>query len=108
MNLLVSCCACHSRRCCSGVWARCGAAFSIEGRGAQLLDPDSTVQNWESGIEVTVIGCTVFRNFAGFSGTLLAMDAWPLVWAVDSTDFVHNEALITPADHVYWTVPVSA
>ncbi len=59
---------------------RVGAAAFIEGRGAQLLDLDSTVQNWESGIAVTVIGCTFYRNFcAFFIAGLLVADAWPLV-----------------------------
>ena len=85
---------------------RCGAAVFIEGRGAQLLDPDSTVQNWESGIAVTVIGCTLFRNFAGWGGTLIVINVWPLISTVVRTDFIHNEALVVNNEWVYWTAPV--
>ena len=87
---------------------RVGGAAFIEGRGAQLLDLDSTVQNWESGIAVTVIGCTFYRNFGGFGMTLSASDVWPLVWVMDRTDFIQNEALLVNADNLYWSAPVSA
>ena len=56
---------------------------------------------------MTVIGCTVFRNFAGFGGTLFVMDAWPLVWAMDRTDFIHNEALGVNNEWLYWSAPVT-
>ena len=47
----------------------------------------------ESGIAVTVVGCTFFRNFAAFASTLYAFDAWPLVWVMDRSDIIQNEAL---------------
>ena len=107
---------------------RVGSAISLEGRGAQLLDLDSTVQNWgacpanqrdpwiiaatslfaESGIEVTVVACTFFRNFAASFQTISALDVWPLVWTVDRSDFIHNEALAANSEIVYWTAPVTA
>ena len=38
----------------------------IEGR-AGLTGLDDAVQNWESGIELTVLRCTFFRNFCAVS-----------------------------------------
>ena len=32
-----------------------------------VFDPDSAVQNWESGITVTILACTFFRNFASYA-----------------------------------------
>ena len=55
-------------------------------------DPEQA-QNWESGIDLTVLRCTFFRNFCGGSGITSAaalgvFDAWPFAGKVDQTDFV--------------------
>ena len=61
----------------------------------------------ESGIAVTAIGCTFFRNFAAFGGgALCAIDVWPLVWAVDDTGFIQNEALVVNHEWIVWSAPV--
>ena len=63
------------------------------------------MQNWESGIEATVIGSTFYRNLGTWAGALAVVDAWPLVWTVDRTDFIQNEALVTQHELVYWSAP---
>ena len=78
-----------------------GSSVIIDGRAARAtLDPD--VQNWESGIDLTVQGCTFFHNFATFCCSLYILDAWPLVSVIESTDFVHNEAMAIPSDSIHW------
>ena len=56
------------------------------------VDPaDLAAQNWESGIDLTVLRCTFFRNFcAYFTAGLTMFDAWPFVGKVDETDFVRG------------------
>ena len=58
----------------------------IDGRGGMTgLDP--AVQNWESGVEFTVLRSTFFRNTCGYRGGALATwDVWPLVHTVEATD----------------------
>ena len=54
-----------------------------------MAGADPAVQNWESGIDLTVLRCTFFSNFcAYFTGALGVWDAWPFVGKVDKTDFV--------------------
>ena len=55
---------------------------------------------------MTVIGCTLFRNFAGWGGTMIVVNVWPLISTVVRTDFIHNEALVVNNEWVYWTAPV--
>ena len=44
--------------------------MQVDGRaGMTLLDP--AVQNWESGVELTVSGCTFFRNFCSKSDSTM-------------------------------------
>ena len=64
------------------------AAVAINGRnGMTGLDPN--IQNWESGIELTVLGSTFFRNFCSFLDAALSVfDVWPLVATMTDTDFV--------------------
>ena len=38
---------------------------------------------------------------------LFAIDAWPLVWTMDRTDFVHNEVLLFAAEIAIWSAPVT-
>ena len=73
----------------------------IDGRGG-CPDPDG-VQNWESGVELTVQGSLFYRNFAaGLIGALALCNAWPFRGSFDNTDFVHNEAFFTPQDSYHW------
>ena len=44
----------------------------------------------ESGIALTIIGTTFFRNFAGFACTVDVWDAWPLVAVYEDNDWIHN------------------
>ena len=78
----------------------------IAGRGAHLgLDG---AQIFESGIALTVVGCTFFRNFAGFmAGALGVYDAWPHVTVVEgNTDFIHNQAFLHFHDqYISWAHP---
>ena len=71
---------------------RSGGAIFIDGRAGYVgLDP--AVQNWESGIDLTVLRCTFFRGFSwmpGFTAGIAVLDAWPFVGKVDETDFVRG------------------
>ena len=54
-----------------------------------MVGADPAVQNWDSGIALTVLRSTFFRNFgAFFTAGLTVFDAWPYVGKVDETDFV--------------------
>ena len=45
----------------------------------------------ESGIAITMLACTFYRNFASYGlGAFYVFDVWPLVGVVDGTDFIHN------------------
>eukprot|EP01045_Picozoa_sp_COSAG04_P016302 COSAG04_NODE_1348_length_7133_cov_93.966022_4_plen_117_part_00 len=61
----------------------------------------------ESGIALTVLRSTFFRNFAAWIGAgLMVQDAWPFVGVVSDIDFTHNDATLWVQDGYYWTVPV--
>ena len=50
---------------------------------------DPTIQDWEGGIDLTVLGSTFFRNLCGFSDAGLSVwDVWPFAATVTDTDFV--------------------
>ena len=54
-----------------------------------MAGADPAGQNWESGIDLTMLRCTFFRNFYAFIvAGLGVVDAWPFVGMVDETDFV--------------------
>ena len=74
----------------------------IDGRsGHSFGEPEA--QNWKSGIELTVLGCTFFRNFAAvFSAAMQIVDVWPLVAKYDSNNFAHNEAGICAQHTSNW------
>ena len=87
--------------CCRG-----SGAVHIDGRGGfTALDPG--VQNWDSAIDLTVLRCVFFRNFASyFPATLLVINAWPLTSTCTDTDFIQNDALGTVGDMYTYDVPV--
>ena len=66
--------------------------MSINGRaGMTGLDP--SIQNWESGIDLTVLRCTFFRNLCVFSDAGLSVwDVWPMAATVTDTDFVRTDS----------------
>ena len=54
------------------------AAVDINGRGGHPGGPNPETQTWESGIELTISGCTFFRNYATYAyGAMSVMDIWP-------------------------------
>ena len=57
--------------------------------------------------EVTPISGGSRQTFGGWGATLLVIDAWPLAWTVDRTDFIHNEALAVAGEGLFWTPPVT-
>ena len=81
----------------------------LDCRGGQLsLDPDRGPedQTWESGIELTILGCTFFRNFASYDAALFGIDVWPLVAVITDTDFIENDAIFMAHTHFGWLPPV--
>ena len=75
---------------------------------------DAEAQNWESGVELTVSGCTFcksgafsncgctvsltkltsVRNFAAtYGGAVGITDVWPFVVTLENNTFIHNEAM---------------
>eukprot|EP01045_Picozoa_sp_COSAG04_P010947 COSAG04_NODE_689_length_11142_cov_6.664041_6_plen_280_part_00 len=50
--------------------------------------------------------CTFYRNFAGFVSAFLVFSPFPMAAVVDETDFIHNDALVSPHDCYYITAPV--
>eukprot|EP01045_Picozoa_sp_COSAG04_P003494 COSAG04_NODE_143_length_23569_cov_6.195356_2_plen_749_part_00 len=82
-----------------------GGSIFIDGRAAQAT-ADPAVQNWESGIDLTMQQCTFYRSFSGYrAGALALWDVWPLVADISEIEFVHNEALVIPHDKFFWNVP---
>ena len=56
--------------------ASSGGAVMINGRAGHGL-PDSSAQNWDSGIAATWNDCVFFRNFAAhFEGAFLVANVW--------------------------------
>ena len=50
------------------------------------------VVNAESGIDLTLLRCTFYRNFCAFmTAGLVVTDAWPLVAQMADNTYVHNE-----------------
>ena len=65
------------------------------------------MQNWDSGIDLTVLHCTFFRNFCSFAVASLAVtNVWPLVANIIANAFIHNDAVLTTGDYFYWDPPV--
>ena len=86
---------------------RGGGAVSITGRGGHPGGPDPTAQNWESGIDLTMLRCTFFRNFAAFyTAGIFVADPWPFVADMVANAFIHNDALVAVAEHYWWDPPV--
>ena len=55
-----------------------GGAVDINGRGSHPGGPNPETQTWESGIEVTISGCTFYRNYATYAyGAVNVFDIWP-------------------------------
>ena len=64
-------------------------------RGGHPGGPNGEAQNWDSGIDMTMLGCTFFRNFASsFSAAMQLSDLWPEVARLEENSFIHNEAMI--------------
>ena len=105
--------------------------MNVDGRAGYKLDPNSAIQNWskstpaqqalhiaillvvifatESGVAVTMIGCTFFRNFASYAmAAFQVFDLWPHVVVVESTDLIHNDALVVQDEIFRWTAIVRA
>jgi hypothetical protein len=76
---------------------------SINGRAGYGL-PDSTAQNWDSGIAAAWESCVFFRNYAShFAGGLLAANVWPMTFAFESNAFIQNSAANECShDGYYW------
>ena len=59
--------------------------------------------NAESGIDLTMLRCTFYRNFCPWiTAGLLVTDAWPLVANMVENTFTHNDALVYVHDAFYW------
>ena len=60
----------------------------IDGRNGMVgLDP--AVQNSESGIDLTILRSTFFRNFSpNTDAGLTVVDVWPMTATVTDSDFV--------------------
>jgi hypothetical protein len=72
--------------------ASSGGVVFISGRAGYGL-PDSSVQNWDSGIAARWESCVFFRNYAShFSGGLLVANVWPMTFAFESSLFIQNSA----------------
>jgi hypothetical protein len=70
--------------------ASTGGAVFINGRAGHDL-PDSTAQNWDSGIAARWESCVFFRNFAsGYSGGLHVANVWPMTFTWESSAFIQN------------------
>eukprot|EP01045_Picozoa_sp_COSAG04_P002615 COSAG04_NODE_97_length_26459_cov_6.507246_3_plen_626_part_00 len=77
--------------------AQNGGGVDIDGRAGY-----GDVQEWESGIALTILACTFFRNFASsYSGGLAVFDVWPLRAVTESSDFLHNEARFMSQENYY-------
>eukprot|EP01045_Picozoa_sp_COSAG04_P005864 COSAG04_NODE_279_length_18210_cov_5.657225_1_plen_1569_part_10 len=80
-----------------------GGAVMIDGRAARQASLDESVQNWDSGIEVTMRRCTYFRNHSpSFAGGLAVINVWPLTLLSEDVDFIQNEALVYQQDYYKW------
>jgi hypothetical protein len=70
--------------------ASAGGAVFINGRAGYGV-PDSTAQNWESGIAARWDSCVFFRNYAShFSGGLNVANVWPMTFTWESSAFIEN------------------
>ena len=93
-----------------------------------MIGLDPTEQNWESGIDLTVLRSTFFRNFVSdclqtsflarlvphtdgtvlqggnYAGGLEVHSPLPFVGVVEDTDFIHNDATLFPQD-LYFSLP---
>jgi hypothetical protein len=82
--------------------ASSGGAVFINGRAGYDL-PDSSAQNWDSGIAARWESCVFFRNFAAFwGGGLIAANVWPMTSTWESSTFIQNSAAIECAHDGYF------
>ena len=83
--------------------ATIGGAVFINGRAGYDL-PDSSMQNWDSGIAATWESCVFFRNYAAdWAGGLLVANVWPMTFTWESSTFIQNSAASDIAhDGYYW------
>jgi hypothetical protein len=82
--------------------ASTGGAVFINGRAGYDL-PDSTAQNWDSGIAARWESCVFFRNYAShFAGGLAVANVWPMSFTWDSNAFIENSAANECAHEGYY------
>jgi hypothetical protein len=70
--------------------ATVGGAVFINGRAGYDL-PDSTAQNWDSGIAARWESCAFFRNYASYwAGGVNVANVWPMTFTWESSAFIQN------------------
>eukprot|EP01045_Picozoa_sp_COSAG04_P002415 COSAG04_NODE_88_length_27314_cov_6.056476_10_plen_648_part_00 len=79
-----------------------GGAVFINGR-AGFSTPDSSVQNWDSGVAATWTRCIFFRNFAALnSGGVLSTNVWPMTFEFGDSAFIQNTVGLQGSDESYY------
>ena len=69
---------------------------------SNLKPLSSSDANVDSGIKLTMLRCTFYRNFCGFmTAGLLVTDAWPFVAQMADNTFVHNVSTISLASGLH-------
>jgi predicted outer membrane repeat protein len=83
-----------------------GAVF-INGRAGHS-SPESSVQNWDSGIAATWDDCVFFRNYASakVDGALVVANVWPMTFEWTDCRFIQNSVTLRGGeqghDGYYW------
>eukprot|EP01046_Picozoa_sp_COSAG06_P017088 COSAG06_NODE_1150_length_10499_cov_45.337115_1_plen_1808_part_00 len=82
-------------------FASVGPSIFIDGRSGTPKATDPSQTNWNSGISLTMRGCTLFRNKAETCANVFLTDIWPYQIVYEDVDHIQNDAVFLKHEFIY-------